>query len=73
MPLPFQVSQHWFGEKERVLSTALMMMSPTFGQVIGIGLTPFLVPNYENITRLNVMWFIPALLGFILCLLKVMY
>ena len=73
MRLLFQISQHWFGENERALSTALMTMSQTLGQAIGIGLTPFMIPNYENITRLNIIWFIPALLGFIICLAKVMY
>ena len=61
MRLLFQISQHWFGENERALSTALMTMSQTLGQAIGIGLTPFMIPNYENITRLNIIWFVPAL------------
>ena len=69
----FQASQHWFGENERALSTALMTLSQILGQAIGIGLTPFMIPKYENITRLNIVWFIPVLLGFIICLSKVIY
>ena len=67
----FQASQHWFGENERALSTALMTMSHILGQAIGIGLTPFTISKYENITRMNIVWFIPVLLGFIICLSKV--
>ena len=48
-----------------------MTMSQVLGQAIGIGLTPFMIPKYENITRLNIVWFIPVLLGFIICLSKV--
>ena len=48
-----------------------MTMPHTLGQAMGIGITPFVISKYENITRMNIVWFIPVILGFVICLSKV--
>ena len=68
-----QVSQHWFGENERTLSTTLMSLSNTVGGIISLGLTPLMVPTPDYIPLMNIVWFIPAALGSILCICKVNY
>ena len=40
-------------------------------QVVALGLTPFMVPNYEYIPQMNITWFVVATLGLTICLLKV--
>ena len=67
----WQISQHWFGENERTMSTTIMAVSGNLGQLVGLGLTPFMVSNHEYITRMNVTWFIVATFGFIICLSQV--
>ena len=67
-----QISQHWFGENERTLSTSVMVLSGQLGQVLGLGITPFIVTNYEYVPRMNIIWLILATLGSGICFLKVL-
>ena len=60
-----------YGENERTISTTLMTISTMVAQVVALGLTPFMVPNYENIPQMNITWFVVATLGLTICLLKV--
>ena len=48
-----------------------MSLSTIIGEVVGLGLTPFMVPNYEYITRMNIIWFAVATLGLTVSLSKV--
>ena len=70
-PNYFKVSQHWFGENERILATTLMSMSSAVGEIIALALTPLMVPTPDYIALMNIVWFIPAALGFVLCIYKV--
>ena len=55
-----KVSQVWFSEKERILSTAAMAGAPALGAAIGSVVTPFIVNKRAgNIPVLNVVY--PAL------------
>ena len=46
-------------------------MSSALGEIIALGLTPLMVPTPDYIALMNIVWFIPAALGFVLCIYKV--
>ena len=46
-------------------------MSNPLGIVLGQGLTPLIVRSKEDIPIMNTVWFIPALIGAVLTILKV--
>ena len=48
-----------------------MSMSSAVGEIIALGLTPLMVPTPDYIALMNIVWFIPAALGFVLCIYKV--
>ena len=48
-------------------------MSSALGEIIALGLTPLMVPSPDYIALMNIVWFIPAALGFVLCIYKVKY
>ena len=48
-----------------------MSMSSALGEIIALGLTPLMVPTPDYIALMNIVWFIPAALGFVLCIYKV--
>ena len=48
-----------------------MSMSSALGEIIALGLTPLMVPTPDYIALMNIVWFIPAALGFVLCMYKV--
>jgi hypothetical protein len=48
-------------------------MSSAVGEIIALGLTPLMVPTPDYIALMNIVWFIPAALGFVLCIYKVNY
>ena len=50
-----------------------MSMSSAVGEIIALGLTPLMVPTPDYIALMNIVWFIPAALGFVLCIYKVTY
>jgi len=67
-----KVSQVWFSEKERILSTAAMAGAPALGAAIGSVVTPFIVNKRAgNIPVLNVVYPALGLVGFILAWLAV--
>jgi len=62
-----KVSQVWFSERERILSTAAMAGAPALGAAIGSVATPFIVNGKaENIPLLNVVFPSLGLVGFFL-------
>ena len=65
-----QISQHWFRESERSVATTLMLMSTAAGGIAAFGITPLMVPTPDYIPIMNIVWFIPAALGLILCIYK---
>ena len=70
--LPTKVSQHWFGPNyERTLATTIMAMAPALGLIFGHGITPLFVKEKEDVTLLNICWFIPATLGSVIALCKI--
>ena len=68
-----KVSQHWFGEKERVLATILMTLCPAVGQITALVSTPFLVPTPDYIPVMNIVWFLPSAVALFICIWKVNY
>ena len=69
--LPTKVSQHWFGDNQRMLATTLLGMSSPFGIIFGQLLTPRLVLDTSDVPFMNGIWFIPCFIGFILAIMKV--
>ena len=51
----------------------IMTLSGQLGDLMGLGITPFIVRSYEYIPRMNIIWFVPAAAGFGICVLKVCY
>ena len=49
----------------------MMSMSGAAAQITSFGLTPLMVPSPDYITLMNIVWFIPAALGSLLCMCKV--
>ena len=68
MSFCYQVSQNWFGEKERTLATLILGMSNPLGLVLGQLITPLMIANPTQVPLLNLVWFLPAIPGFILTL-----
>ena len=60
------MSQNWFGESERTFATLILGMSNPLGLVLGQLITPIIVTDPSRIPLLNLIWFLPALPGFIL-------
>ena len=69
--LPTKVSQNWFSEGERTIATLVLGMSNPLGLVLGQLLTPLLVSRPEQFPLLNLVWFLPAIPGFLLTVLGV--
>jgi len=64
--VPTKVSQNWFGEKERTLATLILGMSNPLGLVLGQLITPLMISNPTQVPLLNLVWFLPAIPGFLL-------
>ena len=66
-----KVSQHWFREKERLWATTIMLLANNIGGIIGLGLTPIIVPTAQKVPLMNILWFIPSAIGVVLTIFKV--
>ena len=66
-----KISQDWFSDEQRTLSTILISMSYPMGEVIGQLFTPLLVQDETDVPIMNIIWFIPAGLGSIITIWKV--
>ena len=69
--VPTKVSQNWFSERERTVATLILGMSNPLGLVLGQLLTPLLVSQPSQFPLLNLVWFLPAVPGFLLTVLGV--
>jgi MFS family permease len=69
--VPTKISQHWFSDEQRSFATIVIGMSNPMGIVLGQGLTPLLVQHESDVPIMNIVWFIPAGLGAILTMWKV--
>ena len=69
--VPTKISQHWFGDDQRTMATIILGMSNPMGIVLGQGITPLLVTEAHHVPIMNIVWFIPAGLGSILTMWKV--
>ena len=69
--VPTKVSQNWFGESERTIATLVLGMSNPLGLVLGQLITPLLVTQPSHLPLLNLVWFLPAIPGFLLTVLGV--
>ena len=66
--VPTMVSQNWFPETERLVATGILSLSMPIGMVLGQGISPTFVKCPEDIPIMNIVWFLPALLTFLSCL-----
>jgi len=64
--VPTKVSQNWFGESERTMATLILGMSNPLGLVLGQLITPLVISHPSQLPILNLIWFLPALPGFLL-------
>ena len=64
--VPTKVSQNWFGESERTIATLILGMSNPLGLVLGQLITPLVISQPSQLPILNLIWFLPALPGFLL-------
>ena len=64
--VPTKVSQNWFGESERTMATLILGMSNPLGLVLGQLITPQIITQPSQLPLLNLIWFLPALPGFLL-------
>ena len=69
--VPTKVSQHWFRESQRTFATICLAMSLPLGIVLGQGVTPLFVHSHSDVPTMNWVWFVPALLTLLLCILGV--
>ncbi|MCL4136189.1 UNVERIFIED_CONTAM: hypothetical protein GTU68_029653 [Idotea baltica] len=70
--IPTKVSQLWFPESQRALSTTVLAMSNPLGIVIAEGATPFIVNEDENnIPTNNYVWMGLAIVGFLCTLVSI--
>jgi len=72
MTVSTKVSQTWFAEKERIISTAAMAGSGAVGGMIGSVLAPVIVNNDpNNIPILNTVFPVLSILGFLMTWMSV--
>ena len=64
--VPTKVSQNWFGEGERTMATLILGMSNPLGLVLGQLVTPLVITRPAQLPLLNLIWFLPAIPGFLL-------
>ena len=69
--VPTKISQHWFADEQRTIATALLGLSGSTGCIFGLFLTPQFVNVPNDITIMNSVWFVPAALGSLLTMWKV--
>lgn len=69
--VPTKVSQNWFGEGERTMATLILGMSNPLGLVLGQLVTPLIVTQPSHLPLLNLVWFLPAIPGFLLTVIGV--
>ena len=69
--MPTKISQHWFNDEQRALATILLGMSNPIGIVMGQFCTPFIVRHKDDVPLMNIIWFIPAGIGALLTIWKV--
>ena len=69
--VPTKISQHWFADEQRTLATALLGLSGSTGCIFGLFLTPQFVHRPSDITIMNSVWFVPAAIGSLLTMWKV--
>lgn len=69
--VPTKISQHWFADQQRSMATTILGMSGVIGCILGQGFTPLMVYEPENITIMNTVWFVPALIGSLITFCKV--
>ena len=72
MPHILQVSQLWFGEGERIVSTSLMSVTPTLAVIFASVLSPLITSDQvDRIKYLNICYASPSLVclvfGFLFC------
>ena len=69
--VPTKVSQNWFGEGERTMATLILGMSNPLGLVLGQLVTPLVITQPSQLPLLNLIWFLPAIPGFLLTVIGV--
>ena len=69
--LPTKVSQNWFSERERTMTTLVLSLSGPLGLVVGQLLSPHLITRPSQFPLLNTVWVLPALAGLLITLLGV--
>ena len=69
-PLMLRINQLCFDENQRMLATTFMSMSSIVGLILGQFVTPMVTRTPSDIPLLNGLWFIPALVGFVLAMIK---
>ena len=70
--VPTKISQHWFDDKQRGYATMIIGMANPLGIVMGVNREPMMVKAPEDIALMNTVWFIPAAVGALITMLKVM-
>ena len=66
--VPTMVSQNWFPESERLIATGILSLSMPLGMVLGQGITPTFVTCKSDISIMNIVWFSPTVITFIICI-----
>lgn len=69
--VPTMVSQNWFPESERLIATGLLSLSMPLGMVLGQGITPTFVKCTTDIPTMNIVWFVPTLITFIIAIISI--
>ena len=70
-PLMLRINQLCFDENKRMLATTFMSMSSIVGLILGQFVTPMVIRTASDIPLSNGLWFIPALVGFVLAMTKI--
>ena len=65
------VSQNWFSESERLVATGILSLSMPIGMVLGQGITPTFVKCPDDVPVMNIVWFVPAVICFLCCLVTI--
>ena len=69
--VPTMVSQNWFPESERLVATGILSLSMPLGMVFGQGITPAFVKCRGDVPLMNIVWFIPAVITFLTCVVSI--
>ena len=66
-----QVTRDWFPIGESAIASGGITLAMVLGSTLGLSVTPLIVTSSEDISTMNIIWFIPTAITFIMALIFV--